>query len=176
MIEIINSEGQVAFLEKDAAITIERNNPLVSASETFWEDVTYSFEMPANYAKQGGNSFGVPMVIGTKDLNSVKIVRNNFEAVDISTTATFNLPILTSVTGYMDSGFINTVQSSTLTANVNTNYPSYSGTLATVPIIGSTAPTPTGSGTKGQVIITGGYRYERTATDTWVRSSIETTW
>jgi len=48
MIEIINSEGRTAFLDKDTAIVVERNNPLISSSETFLEDVTYSFDMPDN--------------------------------------------------------------------------------------------------------------------------------
>ncbi|QIL40611.1 hypothetical protein G7074_15855 [Pedobacter sp. HDW13] len=40
----------------------------------------------------------------------------------------------------------------------------------------TSAPVPTGTGTKGQVIITGGYRYECISVNTWVRSAVETTW
>jgi len=77
---------------------------------------------------------------------------------------------------YSESGFLNTLQSNTLTTNVNTYLPEYNSVLATLPAIGGTAPTPTGAGIKGQTIITGGYRYECTAANTWIRSAVEVTW
>jgi len=40
----------------------------------------------------------------------------------------------------------------------------------------TSAPTPTSSGVKGKIIVTGGYRYECIAANTWVRSVVETSW
>ncbi|MNK56512.1 hypothetical protein D3C87_755560 [compost metagenome] len=89
---------------------------------------------------------------------------------------TFTNGSIQALAGFSDSGYLNTLQSDQLTTNVTSFLPRYGGVLAAVPAIGGTAPTPTGTGIKGQVIITGGYRYECTATNTWVRSAIETTW
>jgi hypothetical protein len=66
--------------------------------------------------------------------------------------------------------------SSILSANSDIELPNMSGVIALSPTIGVTSPTPSGTGKKGQVIITGGYRYDCIATNTWVRSAIETTW
>ena len=157
--------------------TTSNLSSVVSASATNYPSNTAVINyLTGNYAKQGGNSLGAAMVIGTNDANDLKFVRNGFEALTIGSVATFNVPVLTSVTGYTSGGFINSVSSNTLTANINTDYPNYSGTLATVPIIGGTAPAPTGLGVKGQTVITGGYRYECIATNTWVRHAVETTW
>lgn len=62
------------------------------------------------------------------------------------------------------------------TPAVTVTWPTVSGKLATVSQIGGVAPSPTSTGSKGQVIIAGGYRYECTGTNTWVRSALETSW
>lgn len=38
------------------------------------------------------------------------------------------------------------------------------------------APTPTGTGLKGQRFYSSGYMYECVATNTWIRTAVETTW
>lgn len=43
-------------------------------------------------------------------------------------------------------------------------------------IISGSAPTPTSAGAKGQIIIDGDYIYYCTATNTWARTPLETTW
>jgi len=48
MIQIINGSGLTAHLFPDTSISIERNNPLFLDSENYFEDITYSFPMPAD--------------------------------------------------------------------------------------------------------------------------------
>lgn len=48
MIEIRNGRGEVAELYPDTSISIERNNPLFNDKDDFFEDITYSFKMPAS--------------------------------------------------------------------------------------------------------------------------------
>lgn len=59
--------------------------------------------------------------------------------------------------------------------NINLTLPNASGTLALASKTAA-APTPTSSGQVGEVITTGGYRYECIAVDTWTRVAVETTW
>lgn len=67
---------------------------VVSASTTSYPSNTAVINYnAANYAKQGGNSWGANMVIGTNDANDVKFIRNGFETLVLSNTATFNAPI-----------------------------------------------------------------------------------
>lgn len=47
MIEIRNLEGLLADLYADTSISIEKNNPLFNDKDDFFEDITYSFKMPA---------------------------------------------------------------------------------------------------------------------------------
>ncbi|MBO9671973.1 MAG: hypothetical protein J7577_00905 [Sphingobacteriaceae bacterium] len=72
--------------------------------------------------------------------------------------------------------FISLRPPNNLTAFRDIYLPNLDGTVALAPVIGASAPTPTSTGEKGQVIITGGYRYECTSTNTWVRSALETSW
>ncbi|WP_231424036.1 hypothetical protein [Pedobacter sp. Leaf250] len=48
MIQIINKKGFTAHLYPDTSISIERNNPLFLDNENYFEDITYSFNMPAD--------------------------------------------------------------------------------------------------------------------------------
>lgn len=48
MIQIINKAGLIAHLFADTSISIERNNPLFLEGENYFEDITYSFETPAD--------------------------------------------------------------------------------------------------------------------------------
>lgn len=48
MIQIINKGGRTAHLFSDTSISIERNNPLFLDNENYFEDITYSFNMPGD--------------------------------------------------------------------------------------------------------------------------------
>lgn len=47
MIEIRNSEGQLAEMYPNTKISIEKNNPLFNDQDKLFEDITYPFKMPA---------------------------------------------------------------------------------------------------------------------------------
>lgn len=46
MIKITNEAGLIAHLKNDTSITVERNNPLFLSDDDFFEDITYSFDLP----------------------------------------------------------------------------------------------------------------------------------
>lgn len=48
MIQIINSLGQTLQLFPDTSISIERNNPLFNDDDKLFEDISYSFKVPAS--------------------------------------------------------------------------------------------------------------------------------
>lgn len=48
MIQIINKAGLTAHLKPDTSIPIERNNPLFLENDELFEDITYSFTLPAD--------------------------------------------------------------------------------------------------------------------------------
>ncbi|RZJ88147.1 MAG: hypothetical protein EOO20_14370 [Chryseobacterium sp.] len=47
MLQLINRSGLIADLYPDTSITIERNNPLFTDDDKFFEDITYAFTIPA---------------------------------------------------------------------------------------------------------------------------------
>jgi hypothetical protein len=123
----------------------------------------------------GSNNFlGVETFFTSSLGHQVRIIGEGIELTGLTNRTSVLEPIQLSF--YDGSTYRQYIQPATLTANSTITLPNMSGVAALIPIIGGTAPTPTGTGIKGQVVITGGYRYECTATNTWVRSAIETTW
>ncbi|MBB6236480.1 lysophospholipase L1-like esterase [Pedobacter sp. AK013] len=169
------------------------NKTITASAPLNWNNTTSTLSIntsglastSANNNFTGTNTFGNDIVVtgisrSTSGFRNV-ILSSVFSELSKRTFSTYGIGQLSLNKANLD-GSIGTTYSTTLSppdalsSDVSLSTPLFSGTLANLPVIGGTAPTPTSTGIKGQKVITGGYYYECTATDTWVRHALETTW
>jgi len=160
-IQLPNRSGTFALKEDLSDYVDKTNAQTIAGVKTFTSGVV----APGFYSVGGGGSAAVSIYPGEVSVQATSL--NGFLIAPGSKRIT-----------YIDGGQTTYLTFTTPTSPRNIVIPDKSGkiVLDTDLDTSSPAPTPTGTGVKGQRIYNSGYMYECIATNTWVRSAVETTW
>ena len=186
--------GQISILESQVA-SLETGNTVQLTSDVadLKSNVTILFAnavsqgaymstvnanyIAANIAMKGYVDFANTVQAGAINVANVGM-KGYVDAVTTAWQANASAQgnLISAIQGNISVLFSNAVSQGASITNLQSSVGSLLGQIASVPSYANVSPTPTGTGTKGNIVVDGSYIYFCIAANTWVRSSITTSW